>query len=101
MRYQIDAWLDDGDPHLKITDADSGAVRLQWIYHREVESSGQGCPGEEPCAGCSALHSLINHLFLIACADGLRTSRAHQAAIEAPQANPQKKFYPTQPAHNR
>lgn len=100
MRYQIDAWLDGGDPHLKITDADSGTVRLQWIYHREVESE-QSCPDEAPCAGCSALHSLINHLFLIACADGLCASRAQHPAAETPEATPCKNFCPAHPARNR
>ncbi|MCC6208408.1 MAG: hypothetical protein IT488_09685 [Gammaproteobacteria bacterium] len=99
MRYQIDAWLDDGNPHLKITDADSGAVRLQWIYRRETESE-PGCSGGTPCAGCSALHRLINHLFLIACADGRCASRAHHPAKEAPEAS-QKKYGSTHSTHNR
>jgi hypothetical protein len=68
MRYQIDAWLDKGDPHLCITDADSGAVRLQWIYHRDAHTEPE-CPEGPACAGCFALHCLINHLFLLACAD--------------------------------
>lgn len=73
MRYLIDAWLDEGDPHLKITDADSGAVRLQWIYHRTDPHHGkeQECPEGPACAGCTALHCLVNHLFLLACADKL------------------------------
>lgn len=76
MRYLIDAWLDEGDPRLQITDADSGAVRLQWSYHRTHPCSGmeQGCSEDPPCPGCSALHCLVNHLFLLACADKLSTT---------------------------
>jgi hypothetical protein len=73
MRYLIDAWLDEGDPRVKITDADSGTVRLQWIYRRSPSLSGtdHDCAEDPPCAGCSALHCLVNHLILLACADKL------------------------------
>jgi len=77
MRYTINAWLDEGDPHLLITDADTGAVRLQWIYHRAGHSppGGRQPPLEEgPCTGCAALHCLVNHLFLLACAGKLGSS---------------------------
>ncbi|MBK9130061.1 MAG: hypothetical protein IPM20_00250 [Gammaproteobacteria bacterium] len=84
MRYKIDAWLDGGDPHLKITETDSGTVRLQWIYHREVESA-QSCLDGPPCAGCCALHSLINHLFLLACADGVCAARHADAGSNSPK----------------
>jgi hypothetical protein len=73
MRYLIDAWLDEGDPRIRITDADSGTVRLQWIYHRTHHRSDTelGCSEVPPCAGCSALHCLVNHLFLLACSGKL------------------------------
>lgn len=76
MRYLIDAWLEEGDPRLRITDADSGAVRLQWIYRRSPSRTGtdHDCTEGPRCAGCSALHCLVNDLFLLACADKLCAS---------------------------
>lgn len=98
MRYQIDAWLDQGDPHLKITDADSGAIRLQWIYHREPNSHPE-CADGASCAGCSALHGLINHLFLLACADGLAVRHDHPAL--EPQEHLQANIHAIRPVHKR
>jgi hypothetical protein len=96
MRYLIDAWLDKGDPRLKITDADSGAVRLLWAYRRAQPNTGdkeQGCVNGSPCAGCSALHCLVNHLFLLACADRLACTGAavpaddsHEGRYGAPES---------------
>lgn len=73
MRYLIDARLEEGDPSLTITDAESGTVRLHWTYRRAPVLPGQAheCSDGPPCAGCSALHCLLNHLFLLACADKL------------------------------
>ncbi|MGE0372019.1 MAG: hypothetical protein AB7Q01_09065 [Gammaproteobacteria bacterium] len=85
MRYQINAWLDKGDPHLCITDADSGVVRLQWIYQRGAHPEAE-CPEGPACAGCSALHCLINHLFLLACADKLADS-CKTAPANEPEAD--------------
>lgn len=75
MNCRIDAWLEDGKPCIRITDADSGRVCLKW-------SSG-GCAGPDDadrCAGdlhhCpadAALHGLVRDLFLLACMD--RVSR--------------------------
>jgi len=76
MRYLIDAWLEEGDPRLKITDADSGAIRLQWIYRRMPSLTGtdHDCLEGPPCSGCTALHCLVNDLFLLACADKLSST---------------------------
>ena len=34
MSYDINAWLEDGEPRLQIIDADSGTVRLAWCYRK-------------------------------------------------------------------
>jgi hypothetical protein len=74
MRYLIDAWLDQGDPHLRIIDADSGAIRLNWVYPRSTIQHGEhDCSDGPPCDGCTALHCLLNHLFLLSCIDKLHS----------------------------
>jgi hypothetical protein len=77
MRYLIDAWLDEGDPHLRIIDADSGSIRLNWVYPRSaIQDVEHDCNDKSPCGGCSALHCLLNHLFLLSCIDKLHSCEA-------------------------
>lgn len=60
MNCRIDAWLERGKPCIKITDADSGRVCMQWSLH-----------GDRPPE--DALHGIVRELFLLACVD--RVSR--------------------------
>jgi hypothetical protein len=101
MRYLIDAWLDEGDPRLKITDADSGAVRLQWIYRRDPSHAltAHACAEGPPCAGCSALHCLVNHLILLACADKLFSPAGAVPAVASNESEYDAQEMPTACQH--
>ena len=97
MRYLIDAWLEEGDPRLKITDADSGSVRLQWIYRRSPSRSDRNhdCLEGPPCAGCSALHCLLSDLFLLACADRLSSCMESARAAASNESEYREQEAPT------
>ena len=78
MSYRIDAWLDLGDPRLRIVDADSGTVRLDWSGPGVAGghgAPGAPCPDDHLCPGCTALHRLVHNLFLLACIDGVACPR--------------------------
>lgn len=51
MGYEINAWLEDGEPRLQILDADSKTVRMAW-------RAGATAPG-------AALHGLFRDLMLL------------------------------------
>lgn len=67
MRYLIDAWLENGIPQLRITDADTGAVRLRWARAGPAAPDGGDETGEHEA--CRALHRLFKDLVLLSCAD--------------------------------
>jgi hypothetical protein len=63
MGFDIEARIENGQPSLRILDADSHAVRLAW-----------NCPhGAEPCTGpeALALQRLFRELFLLSLLDKL------------------------------
>jgi len=59
MRYEIDAWLEEGEPRLRILDADSGTVRMAWDSDAEH--------GRDP-----ALKALFRELMLLSALQRLR-----------------------------
>lgn len=72
MAYLIDAWLDEGVPRVRICDAQTGAVRLDWI--RDKKASGK-CQNPDPdheanseVAARDALQRLFKELILLSCA---------------------------------
>ena len=72
MGYVIDAWLEQGEPRLRILDADTGIVRMRWAYRREPQRICSGHPPLNCACGAHAnLHTLFKSLFLLACADRL------------------------------
>ena len=79
MRFTIEAGLAQGVPRLRIFDADSGALRLQWRYPPEPSHSGEhetaGC-NQHDCAARAHLHSLMRDLFLLSCASNVGLARA-------------------------
>ncbi len=74
MNCRIEAWLEQGKPCIRITDADSGRVCVQWSPQDDgppadtLESCDCGT-----CPAGAALHGLVRELFLLACMD--RVSR--------------------------
>lgn len=87
MNCTIDAWLENGEPRLRIVDADSGAVRLEWSC-ADAAGPCDGapvCTRDHHCPARAALHGLINELFLLACVDCLRSGRPVAAGRRAPQ----------------
>lgn len=89
MNCSIDAWLENGAARLRIVDADSGRVRLEWSF---AEAARRGA-----CASCNplddgaraALDELMNGFFLLACADAVRSGRAPvRCPLAAAEAEP-------------
>ncbi len=61
MSYDINAWLEDGQPRLQIIDADSGAVRLAWQYRRPDPAPSEA----EQYLQQMAVKALFQELFLL------------------------------------
>lgn len=66
MPYRIEAHLLQAGPRLRIFDAHSGTLRLQWCYRSEQLL---GLADDHPCAAQANLQALMRDLFLLSCAD--------------------------------
>lgn len=78
MAYLIDAWLEEGIPHLRISDAQTGTVRLQW-------TGENGSQSESHDADCDhltrkALQRLFRDLVLLSCAGKLTPATHWQSS---------------------
>jgi hypothetical protein len=78
MRYVVDAICMDGCPRLRVLDADTGDVRLEWNLTRVARKGRQGLaawPATTAATMQSLQHNwatrLISRLFLVACAEQL------------------------------
>lgn len=70
MSFHIEANLHQGEPRLRVFDADSGALRLHWRYRTALTQAcrGQGvCNEDHLCAARANLHALMRELFLLSC----------------------------------
>lgn len=108
MNCTINAWLDDDTAHLRITDADSGRVHLDWSWSGNDATQGD--------AG-TALHRLVSGLFLVSCIGKLRQpaepapprppaaperpTPAEQASTEEQRMDPERRTGPEPPAGPR
>lgn len=72
MAYLIDAWLDGGVPHLRICDAQTGAVRLDWTRDKTVNGESQDSNTDQALnpdrIAREALQRLFKELILLSCA---------------------------------
>lgn len=78
MRYVVNAGFCDGKPRLRVVDATSGEVRVEWFLEKsrdpvqeDATALPETCPGEQH----NGMQSLLKNLFLIACRDDLELSR--------------------------
>src|SRR3569832_2327235 len=70
MRFTIEAELLQGEPRLRIFDADSGALRLHWRYRPTLvraDAEQTVCCDDHACAARANLHALMRELFLLSC----------------------------------
>ena len=70
MHFRIEAELLQGEPRLRIFDADSGALRLQWRYRNALfQACGERriCDEDHLCAARANLRTLMRDLFLLSC----------------------------------
>lgn len=78
MAYLIDAWLDEGVPHVRICDAQTGAVRLDWMRDKKGSGKSQDPdPDHETdseVAAREALQRLFKELILLSCAAKLNSA---------------------------
>jgi hypothetical protein len=83
MPYRIEAQLLQGGPRLRLFDAASGALRLQWRYRTELMPGSADRPAdgaEHFCAARANLQALLRDLFLLSCADNTSLLIRTQAA---------------------
>jgi len=71
MSYDINAWLEDGEPRLQIIDADSGTVRLAWCYRKPKKDEVDAEHDLERLA----VKELFQELFLLS---SLRAMQSHR-----------------------
>lgn len=70
MHFRIEAQLLQGEPRLRIFDAESGALRLQWRYRAALAHGCQEdhlCGNDQHCLARANLHTLMRDLFLLSC----------------------------------
>src|SRR3569832_2423871 len=70
MRFTIEAELLQGEPRLRIFDADSGALRLHWRYrptlvHTDAEQTENN--DDQANTTRAKQHALMRELFLLSC----------------------------------
>lgn len=77
MSYDIDAWLENGEPRLQIIDADSGAVRLAWGYRKqEIDESDMNLYLER-----LAVKDLFQKLFLLSSLRNIKPQKNPKPSI--------------------
>lgn len=70
MAFKIEANLLQGEPRLRVFDADSGAVRLHWRYRSgliQPDPDLPCCSEDHQCTARANLHALMRELFLLSC----------------------------------
>lgn len=67
MGYQIYAWLDEGQPRLRIVDSESGEVFLSWDFQRTLV-------GQQP----HEVQALFRQLLLLTCRQEIRNTRTYR-----------------------
>ncbi len=70
MPFNIEANLLQGEPRLRIFDANSGAVRLHWRYRSGLIQHDPNlplCSEDHQCTARANLHTLMRELFLLSC----------------------------------
>lgn len=83
MNCRIDAWLDQGNPCIRITDTDSGRICMQWSLRGKCPPADAAGPCNcDACPAGDALHGLVRELFLLACMD--RVSRQKGPPLSQP-----------------
>lgn len=66
MGYYIYAWLEHGDPRLRVIDAQTGSTCLRWDYH----DSGPSNPNDK-----KEIQRLFRELLLLTCRQESRNIR--------------------------
>jgi len=72
MGYQIDAFLEDGKPALRIYDAEKRQLYLSWNYNETADNEPSHSPNE--------LKRLFRELILLTCKQGMHNIRVFNAS---------------------
>lgn len=74
MRYVVEAKYTKGQPRLRVLDADSRTVRLEWslVKVREMLAAGEIPEHDFLQPQRYGMNLLLKNLFLLACAEELR-----------------------------
>ena len=96
MAFILDAWLEQKSPRLRIVDAGSNVVVLDWNESilRPLLDNGELCAKDfnNPCK--NEIQRLIRGLFLLAC-------RMEIAALDQQDSTLKSKFWFAMPYHGR
>lgn len=83
MKFLVDAKLLNGQPMLRILDADTGAVRLEWslVRTQQMLRDGEIKPEEFLRPELYGMNLLVKNLFLLACLEDSRSMARDQQQI--------------------
>lgn len=90
MRYVVEAGFCNGKPRLRVVDADSGEVRVEWFLEPSrdpVRKDTAAFPQTRPAEQHNGMQSLLKNLFLIACSDDLDRSRDNDQSGSGKEQN--------------
>lgn len=71
MGYYIYAWLDDGNPQLKIVDVQSKSICMRWSYQHSDDNS---------LTDKKEIQRLFKDLLLLTCRQEMKNSRLFQVS---------------------
>lgn len=85
MSYIIDAYLEQGQPHLRVVDSRTGKIRLRWVdssaWAPTSEESGPVCTGAGcTCGAQASLRRLFKALTVLACVERISLAERRQSA---------------------
>ena len=77
MGYQIEAFIENGKPSLKIYDITQGKLCLNWSFSGQLENSDS----------VQEVHRLFRQLLLLTCKQDLRNVRVFRLSNSQPEKN--------------
>lgn len=79
MSYQINAWLEQGEPRLGIVNAQTGEIQQLWRLSKIRSARGKPVQRELSHRQQSAIQQLTKTLFLLGCAEDISLAQRAQA----------------------
>lgn len=98
MKYVIDANIKNGRPRLRVLDADTGRVHMEWSLTRisRMLDEGEIDPDDFLHPERYGMNLLLKNLFLLSCMENMTECRQNKnvpASVKTPQASSEDKSY--------